>query len=128
MRAFIEPGPQMVELLEKLIQRKVEVEFIKTMLAFHRSMKQTEATDVFDKEEKSLHRVSTDVQPIVHPLTNREIDILSNLSKRLRNKEIAEKLFISPETVKRHTINIYRKLDTHNRQEAVTKAQAFGLL
>jgi LuxR family maltose regulon positive regulatory protein len=128
MRAFIEPGPQMVELLEALIQRKVEKDFIKSLLACHRSVKQTAATDAFDEDEKSLHRVSTDIQPMAAPLTNREIDILINLSKRLSNKEIAQKLFISPETVKRHTINIYRKLDTHNRQEAVTKAQALMII
>jgi LuxR family maltose regulon positive regulatory protein len=61
-------------------------------------------------------------------LTNREIDIVKLLSQRLSNKEIAEKLFISPETVKRHTINIYRKLSVHNRQEAVVRAKALGLL
>ncbi len=57
-------------------------------------------------------------------LTNREIEILPLLEQRLRNKEIAEKLFISPETVKRHTINIYGKLDVHSRREAVDRANA----
>ena len=66
--------------------------------------------------------------PLDEPLTNREIEILSLLEQRLRNKEIAEKLFISPETVKRHTINIYGKLNVHNRREAVDKANALGIL
>jgi len=61
-------------------------------------------------------------------LTNREIDIVKLLSRRLSNKEIAEKLFISPETVKRHTVNIYKKLSVHDRQEAVVKAQDLGLI
>ncbi len=39
-------------------------------------------------------------QALVEPLTNREIEILLILSKRLSNQEIAERLFISPETVK----------------------------
>lgn len=62
------------------------------------------------------------------PLTNRELDIINLLADRLSNKEIAQRLFISPGTVKRHTNNIYRKLTTHNRQEAVAKAKTFGLI
>jgi LuxR family maltose regulon positive regulatory protein len=61
-------------------------------------------------------------------LTNRELDIIHLMAERMSNKEIAAKLFISPGTVKRHTNNIYRKLGTHNRQEAVASARAMGLL
>ena len=61
-------------------------------------------------------------------LTNREIDILLLLSKRLSNKEIAGKLFISPATVKRHTVTIYNKLKVGNRNEAVIKAVEKGIL
>lgn len=67
-------------------------------------------------------------QPLDEPLTNRELEILSLLDQRLRNKEIAEKLFISPKTVKRHTINIYGKLDVHSRRDAVDRANALGML
>lgn len=63
-----------------------------------------------------------------NPLTNREIDIVHLLADRSSNKEIAAKLFISPDTVKRHTINIYKKLSVHNRQEAVIRAAELGLL
>jgi len=67
-------------------------------------------------------------QALDKPLSNRELEILSLLGKGLRNKEIADRLFIAPETVKRHTANIYRKLDAHNRQKAVVKAYELGLL
>jgi DNA-binding NarL/FixJ family response regulator len=50
-------------------------------------------------------------QPLVEPLTNREMEILDLLTKRLSNKEIAEKLCISPETVKKHLNNLYGKLN-----------------
>lgn len=66
-------------------------------------------------------------QPPVEPLTNREIDILERLSQRLRNKEIAEDLCISPETVKTHLNNIYQKLNVSNRRKAVERAKKLAI-
>ena len=42
--------------------------------------------------------------------------------------EIAERLFLSPHTVKEHTSSLYRKLGARNRAEAVQKAQRIGLI
>ena len=47
---------------------------------------------------------------------------------RFQNKEIAEKLFISVETIKGHLKSIYQKLDTGNRREAVNKAKRMGII
>jgi LuxR family maltose regulon positive regulatory protein len=71
---------------------------------------------------------STRPQPLVEPLTNREFDILDLLAQRLQNKEIAEELFISKETVKTHLNNIYQKLNVTNRRNAVEKAKNLGIL
>lgn len=61
-------------------------------------------------------------------LSDRELEILSLFSQRLSNKEIASELFISVNTVKRHAVNIYQKLEVHNRREAVNKVKDSGLL
>jgi two-component system response regulator DesR len=44
------------------------------------------------------------------------------------NKEIAERLFLSPHTVKDHTSSLYRKLRARNRAEAILRAQRLGVL
>ncbi len=61
-------------------------------------------------------------------LTNREEDVLELLADRLTNKEIAQRLHIAAETVKRHLGNVYSKLHVHGRREAVAKARALGVL
>lgn len=57
----------------------------------------------------------------IEKLTEREIEILKHLSKGLRYKEIANKLFISTETVRKHINNIYRKLQVQSSIEAINK-------
>jgi len=54
-------------------------------------------------------------------LSNREKEILELLSKGMLYKEIANSLYISPETVRKHVYHIYEKLHVNNRVEAVNK-------
>ena len=61
-------------------------------------------------------------------LSNREIDVLNLLAERLTNKEISHRLFVSPETVKKHNFNIYRKLGVNDRRQAVAAARKLGVL
>ena len=69
------------------------------------------------------------VQPaMIEPLTPRELEILALLAQRMTAKEIAQKLVVSDQTVKRHRVNIYQKLGVHTRRDAIAAAVALGVL
>ncbi|TVR71179.1 MAG: DNA-binding response regulator [Sphaerobacteraceae bacterium] len=64
----------------------------------------------------------------VEKLTARELDILTLMARGMRNKEIANQLYITERTVKFHANAIYRKLNVSSRTEAVSKALRHGLV
>lgn len=61
-------------------------------------------------------------------LSGREREVLDLIAVGSTNREIAERLYLSPHTVKEHTSTLYRKLQVRNRAEAVRRAQRIGLL
>lgn len=61
-------------------------------------------------------------------LTNREIEVLEQLSKGLTYNAIAENLFLSLGTIRKHVENIYTKLQVHNKLEAIQKAKNNNLI
>jgi LuxR family maltose regulon positive regulatory protein len=61
-------------------------------------------------------------------LSARELDTLKLIAQDLSNQEIADKLFISLNTVKTHVKNIYLKLETDNRTKAIAKAKELGII
>lgn len=62
------------------------------------------------------------------PLSERELEVLSLIAAGLSNPDIARRLFLSVNTLRAHTTHIYRKLDVHNRVQAVERARSLGLL
>jgi ATP/maltotriose-dependent transcriptional regulator MalT len=59
-------------------------------------------------------------------LTEREKEVLFLLVTGLPNKMIAQKLFVSADTIKTHTLHIYQKMDVANRSSAILKAVELG--
>ncbi|WP_395061648.1 response regulator [Flavobacterium sp.] len=57
-------------------------------------------------------------------LTPREIEVLEQLSKGLKYNAIADNLFLSSGTIRKHVENIYNKLKVHNKLEAIQKAKS----
>jgi LuxR family maltose regulon positive regulatory protein len=65
---------------------------------------------------------------LAEPLTAREVEVLRLIAAGLRNQEIADRLFVSLPTVKRHIANAYGKLGAGHRTEALARANELNLL
>jgi len=117
VRAFVDRGPRLTRLLEALATRDGRRGFLGVLLAA-------------SERGATAHAVGGEAVPLAQgtQLSNRELDVLELLSQRLSNKEIAERLHVSSETVKKHTRNLYQKLDVHGRREAVAKGVAERLI
>lgn len=74
------------------------------------------ARKVVSSFEKSQEQKEAEV------LSEREKEVLQMLSKGMRYKEIADKMFLSTETIRTHIRNIYRKLQVNSRTDAINKA------
>jgi DNA-binding NarL/FixJ family response regulator len=67
-------------------------------------------------------------QPLVEPLTPRELEVLRLIAEGMTNQQIAEALIISVGTAKFYTSQIYSKLTVSSRTQAVARAREVGLL
>ncbi len=127
VRPFIECGQLMADSLKRLDRNEGNPDQIEQILSAF------EGAGQVDLQESPEFRTKRDQAPssaqcLPDPLTHRELDILELLSQRLQNKEIADKLHISPVTVKSHLRNIYQKLSVEKRRQAVQKATDLGLV
>jgi DNA-binding NarL/FixJ family response regulator len=81
---------------------------------------------------KALKMIRTEpinnTKKIDYSLTQREIELLEQLSKGITYEQIADNLFISYGTVRTHFQNIYKKMQVHNKMEAVNKAKNENLI
>jgi len=84
--------------------------------------------DVTEREHLRKVKLATGNIQLVELLTNREHDILTMVERRLYNKEIAEQLSISIETVKTHLKHAYKKLEVNNRRQAIGKLNSLKIL
>jgi len=85
---------------------------------------------VFKAEEQEREDNSSQpaVQPLLEPLSQRELEVLHLIAQGLSNQEISERLFLALDTVKGHNRKIFGKLQVERRTEAVARARELGLL
>jgi LuxR family maltose regulon positive regulatory protein len=106
---FVQAGPALVQLVAGLPGDRAA--FQETIL----------------RRSRELHSPSPG-EILVEPLTDRELEILSYLPSRFTNSEMAQRCYVSVNTIKTHMTHIYRKLDVANRNGAIRRAQEIGLL
>ena len=119
-------GPGLAKLLHRLKLDEEALRYVGRILA---AFKENEQRAYGESTESSTQlRTSSAHQPLIEPLSKRELEILRLLALHLSNQEIADKLYISTGTVKSHGKNIYGKLGVGSRREAVAKAMGLGIL
>jgi len=120
VRIFVDEGQPMADLLEQTISQNIEADYARNLLAaFPEQVQQAVKFDV---------ELITSIQPLVEPLSERELEVLRLMAAGLKYNDVADKLVVSVNTVRHHTRNIYSKLDVNSRSQAVARAQDLGLL
>jgi LuxR family maltose regulon positive regulatory protein len=117
LRIFVDEGKTMTELLASLNESHKDEglkEYISKLLSA--SQKQVE------------NAPASPPQPLIDPLSQRELEILRLVEQGLSNDQISKKLFVSVSTVKGHNLRIFNKLQAKSRTEAVARARELGLL
>jgi len=112
VRIFIDEGPPMAALLKLAAKPRNASSYVRRLLA----------------AVVTVEGLSTVGQPLIEPLSERELEVLRLLGSELDGPEIARELTVSLATVRTHTRNIYAKLGVNSRTAAVRRAAELDLL
>jgi LuxR family transcriptional regulator, maltose regulon positive regulatory protein len=131
VRIFLDQGSSMMQLLREasareIMPRQILPNYTDKLLAAFEAEKQ-------NNEDKpgltpALPKGHRDGEPLIEPLSQRELKILQLIAQGLSNREIGERLFLALDTVKGHNRKIFDKLQVQSRTEAVARARELGLL
>jgi LuxR family maltose regulon positive regulatory protein len=126
VRMFLDEGPGMMQLLREAATRKIMPDYTdKLLTAFEAERKRSAGESPLpDWQSQS----SLALQPLIEPLSQRELEVLRLFKTELSGPEIAHELVISLSTVRTHTKRIYSKLNVNNRRAAVKRATELDLI
>ena len=117
VRTFTGAGPSIAALLRRVAGRGVATSYVRRLL------------DELGSEATAMPSTAGPSPATwIEPLSERELEVLRLLRTPLSQREIADRLTVSVNTVRTHAKHIYEKLDVHSRLEAVDRAEALGLL
>ena len=115
-RAFLDEDEAVLDLLHDV--RRTAPAFVDQLIEF---------AGLAEPDDDATQKFAA-VQPLVEPISEREMEVLLLVASGLSNREVAHELVIALGTVKRHLNNIYGKLGVHSRTSAVARARELGLL
>jgi LuxR family maltose regulon positive regulatory protein len=118
IRLFVDEGFPMAQLLSEAAARGMMPDYIAQLLAVF------EAEERNSKDKPDLSHT----QPLIEPLSQRELEVLQLIAQGLSNRQISERLFLALDTVKGHNQKIFGKLQVQRRTEAVARARELGLV
>ena len=119
IRIFVDEGGPMAGLLYIALSRGMVPDYVRRLLAVFPG-------EEYGQAEPPKPQVTE--SDLIEPLSERELEVLRLIAEGLTNQEIGERLFLSLNTIKAHTRNIYGKLGIHSRAQAIARARALGIL
>jgi ATP/maltotriose-dependent transcriptional regulator MalT len=119
IRLFVDEGKPMALLLSAAEALGMMPDYTRKLLAIFKA-------DAQQRENASS--LPLPAQPLIEPLSPRELEVLHLMAQGLSNQEICERLFLALSTVKGHNRTIFGKLQVQRRTEAVARARELGLL
>lgn len=122
IRIFAEHGPPMVKLLREAMARQITLAYSQQILAVLETWGQPQ------DDASATMPTPPAPQPLIEPLSDRELDVLRLLNTELSGPEIANELIVALSTVRTHTKRIYSKLNVRNRRAAVKRAAELELI
>ncbi|MEI7847525.1 MAG: LuxR C-terminal-related transcriptional regulator [Chloroflexota bacterium] len=121
MRMFLDEGLPMAQLLREAAARRILPGYTGKLLAGFEAERQISAGE-------APLRITPALQPMIEPLSQRELEILRLFKTELSGPEIARELVIALSTVRTHTKSIFGKLNVNDRRAAVKRAAELGLI
>ena len=126
VRLFLDEGPPMAQLLGEVAARQIMPNYTDKLLAAFEGKQPTTASKAPFPITAIPARPAA--QPLIEPLSQRELEVLRWFKTELSGPEIARELVIGLSTVRTHTKSIYSKLNVNSRQAAVNRAIEMNLL
>jgi LuxR family maltose regulon positive regulatory protein len=124
VRMFLDEGQPMAQLLREAAARGIMPDYTSKLLGGFKAEGQT---SVASAGEYPLLTIPAS-QPLIEPLSQRELEVLRLFKTELSGPEIARELMIGLSTVRTHTKSIYSKLNVNNRRAAVKRAAELNLI